>query len=671
MARRDLWLLLSLCWLALALRLWQLGDAPLWLDEAFTWHDARQPLALILGARVDVHPPLYYGVLHLWLPLAGQSEYALRLPSALLAVLAVPAAWRLAGGRRGRLAPAAAAALLACSPVAVAYAREARMYAPTLALGLLALAAAERVVVRPDPRRWALYLSVGLLALASHYTALAAVGAGALLLLLAVRRVGLRAWLLAHALLALIAAAWTAHLWSNRDAWLGRVWHPWAGRTALADALGDWASAVAGAPVGPTALDAVATGPAITIALVLAAALLGLLAPLVSNRAVPASSPLPLGARLPGPTGPGTGLPGPTGPGMGQGEGGTMGGEPAAAAAWKHAISAPLALALAFLALAPLAVVLAAESARPSWNLRYTLVGLPALLVLAAAGAGALPRWLGPLVALSLVAAQLPALPAALRPARDDWRAVAAVVGREGGPDDLALAAVEPIAAYYLAGTLPVAQRPIALGRRPEEVVAELDERTRGRARVWLVPARDGLLDPADLVGTALARHAERRQDFDLGQLAVARLDLRPRDRLTLGPPLRPFDATFGEAVHLVGYAAARATAAGAPVADLSLDLRLERRLGEDYKLFAHLLDGDGQTVAQQDVLLVDPTGRPTSQLDPGTRLRVELAIGGPPERVARGRAVGVGLYQLAPPGARLPLSPPAPEHRLVLPLAE
>src|SRR5437879_2480547 len=105
MLRRDLWAALLVSWLALAVRLWRLGDAPLWLDEAFSWHDARQPLGLIVGARVDVHPPLYYGLLHLWMPLAGDGEYALRFPSALLAVLAVPAAAYLAR----RLVPSARA----------------------------------------------------------------------------------------------------------------------------------------------------------------------------------------------------------------------------------------------------------------------------------------------------------------------------------------------------------------------------------------------------------------------------------------------------------------------------------------------------------------------------------------------------------------------------------
>src|SRR5205823_6574603 len=100
-----------------------------------------------------------------------------------------------------------------------------------------------------------------------------------------------------------------------------------------------------------------------------------------------------------------------------------------------------LALALVGLGLAPLAVVLAAEAVRPTWNLRYTLVGLPAVLLLAAAGAAAAPAWLRLPLALLLVAAQLPALPAALRPERDDWRAVAAAVRREARPDDIALGA--------------------------------------------------------------------------------------------------------------------------------------------------------------------------------------------------------------------------------------
>src|SRR5262245_7571048 len=148
MLRRDVFAASALCALALAVRLWGLGEPALWLDEAFSWGDARQPFGLIVGARVDVHPPLYYGLLHLWMPLAGEGEYALRLPSALLAVLATPAAWVL--GRRlgpgGAFAGGLAAGLVALSPVAVGYAREARMYALALALGLVALAAGERLV---------------------------------------------------------------------------------------------------------------------------------------------------------------------------------------------------------------------------------------------------------------------------------------------------------------------------------------------------------------------------------------------------------------------------------------------------------------------------------------------------------------------------------------------
>jgi hypothetical protein len=270
-----------------------------------------------------------------------------------------------------------------------------------------------------------------------------------------------------------------------------------------------------------------------------------------------------------------------------------------------------------------------------------------------------------------MLAATLPALPGAISPQRDDWRAIAALVRREAAPGDLALGSVEAMAGYYLGPILTVRQRPIALGRQPEQVVAELDGLARGRSRIWLVPSGDPLMDPGDVVGTTLNRAALTREDREIGGLRLTRLDVRPDQPLALKPELLAVDATFGGAVHLVGYAARRASAAGSPVADLSLDLRLERRLPEDYKLFAHVLDAGGETVAQQDIVLIDPVGRSTSQLEAGTRLRVDLVIGGAPEKLARARAVGVGLYQLAPPGARLELTPPAAENRLVLPLAE
>ena len=53
----------------LALRFWQIGDAGLWLDEAFSLWMGSQRLTEMAGwlARIDQHPPLYYALLHGWL----------------------------------------------------------------------------------------------------------------------------------------------------------------------------------------------------------------------------------------------------------------------------------------------------------------------------------------------------------------------------------------------------------------------------------------------------------------------------------------------------------------------------------------------------------------------------------------------------------------------------
>ena len=133
--------------------------SPLWADEVDSvdaaqrsWHG----LATLLGHQ-DGPLGLYYGVLHVWLSVAGSSELAVRLPSVLGAVLAVALVAdtaRLLGGPR---AAALSGLLLASSPLVATYGLDARPYALELACaaGLL------RVLVGggeyPSRRRRATY----------------------------------------------------------------------------------------------------------------------------------------------------------------------------------------------------------------------------------------------------------------------------------------------------------------------------------------------------------------------------------------------------------------------------------------------------------------------------------------------------------------------------------
>jgi len=115
---------------ATALRVFRIGHQSLWVDELFTLQSAGGGGSLALRDLLDnVHGPLYSVILHLWMKIAGESEWALRAPSALAGVLTVPAMAWLGARWLGRNVAAPAAWLAAGSPFLVWYAQETRNYA--------------------------------------------------------------------------------------------------------------------------------------------------------------------------------------------------------------------------------------------------------------------------------------------------------------------------------------------------------------------------------------------------------------------------------------------------------------------------------------------------------------------------------------------------------------
>jgi mannosyltransferase len=165
--------------LGAAARLWTPSE--LWLDEALTVNIARLPLDRIPDAlRHDGAPPLYYLLLHFWMKLFGSGDVAVRMLPGLMAVAALPVMW-LAGRRlRGKTTAWWAVLLLACSPFAIRYATENRMYSLTVLLSLLGYLAVMRALEEPS-FRWLVAIAVvtGCLVL-THYWAffvLALVGA--------------------------------------------------------------------------------------------------------------------------------------------------------------------------------------------------------------------------------------------------------------------------------------------------------------------------------------------------------------------------------------------------------------------------------------------------------------------------------------------------------------
>ncbi|NLS76996.1 MAG: hypothetical protein GXY76_07030, partial [Chloroflexi bacterium] len=87
--------MLAVILLGAGLRLHGLAAESIWLDEATSILLARMDLpSLIRTTAQDIHPPVYYALLHLWLPL-GEGEFAVRALSAFAGILAIPFLFQL------------------------------------------------------------------------------------------------------------------------------------------------------------------------------------------------------------------------------------------------------------------------------------------------------------------------------------------------------------------------------------------------------------------------------------------------------------------------------------------------------------------------------------------------------------------------------------------------
>jgi len=132
--------LLAITLLGFFLRVYHLGKESLWGDESYSFGVAKVGVEWIAHlAAADVHPPLYYYILHLGIKLFGTSEFAVRFPSLIFGVLAIPMIYLL--GRRlfNEEVGLISALILAISPFNVEYSQEARMYSLLLFLALVSM----------------------------------------------------------------------------------------------------------------------------------------------------------------------------------------------------------------------------------------------------------------------------------------------------------------------------------------------------------------------------------------------------------------------------------------------------------------------------------------------------------------------------------------------------
>ncbi len=217
--QRHKTVLLALVFLAFALRAYRLDNQSLWSDEHITLLRASLPLGEMLARMPAEHAPLYFVAQHFWLPAAGESDFALRFPSVIGGVLAVPLLYFLGKTLFDQTVGVIAAFLLTINPFHVWYAQDARMYTLLTAFVLGSLGCLARAVRDDRPRWWTGYPIFTLSALYTHYYAglVLVVGIVFSLLWLVVTASGgaggagarrWRHWLAAHLAIGLLYLPW-------------------------------------------------------------------------------------------------------------------------------------------------------------------------------------------------------------------------------------------------------------------------------------------------------------------------------------------------------------------------------------------------------------------------------------------------------------------------------
>jgi len=600
--------LLAILLLASCLRFYRLDGQSLWNDEGTSVAVAQRDLATIArDAAGDIHPPLYYWLLHGWVRMVGTREAAVRSLSALLGVGLVALIYALGRLLAGRRAGLAAALLAAMNPFQVYYSQEARMYMLLAVLSALAFYAALRRVAdeedRSVARLWGIvYLLSTAAGLYTHY-AFPLVWAAINLVILSemvwrrptLPRLG--AWLALQAAALLLFLPWLPTAWRQITTWprVNQPADPIAAVTTIAQLL--------------------LAGPA-------APPLTGNLAPVLLL--VLAFLPSRGSKRLP----------------------------PVIAG-----------LTPALWLVVPVVLILGLGLFKEAY-LKFLLVVSPAFCLLAGRLLAAplrgerIFRYGTAFVCAFLVLYFLYTSVLGLRSyyhdpayARDDYRGIAAYLEAVGRPGDAVLLNApgqQEVFGYYYHGDLPVYPLPTSRPLDPAATEAALKALVHPGGRLFALLWATDESDPERFIEGWLDTHAYKALDSWYGHVRLviyaipAQTPGRPDQALNV--PLRRPET--GETITLLGYSQLTNRLAAGDMAQITLFWQVEQTPAARYKVFLHVLDGDNHIVGQRDA---EPGGgvRLTTLWQPGEVVADHYGLPIHPATPPGEYRIEVGMYDL------------------------
>jgi len=630
--------------LTLGLRAYRLDAQSLWADEGNSLALAgRGLLTIARDAAHDIHPPLYYCLLHFWVRLLGTSELALRSLSALLGTILVVIAFLL--GRRlfDAKTGLVAAFLSAISPFQIYYSQETRMYILTALLSALSVfffiglveaqgsksareqgsrGAGEQGVTSSSFVASLSYLLVTVLALYTHYFAFT---------ILLVENLAYGLWLMANgrwrrlgligrwAILQLCVIAlylpWLVLAWRQLRAWPA-ISEPLTLISLVKQVFGAFSL---GLSVEATETTPIVIGFAIVFGL-------GLIIERGNRRE----------------------------------EGGTKG-------------VFALGLTVAYFAL-PILTMYLISLRRPMYDPKFLLLATPAYhLILARGTIGPWERimqlsassfqhlasrlWLiASLLFIAIASARsLHNYYFDPRYARDDYRGIAQYIEATAEEGDAILinapGQVE-IFTYYYKGPLDIyplpKQRPIDEERTERDLEGMVSRHQRIFAVLWATDESD----PGRFIEGWLDEHAYKAMDEWYGNVRLV-LYAVPQ-ALAPGEVQHSLRVNLGDKVMLLGYSLGKDEVKPGEVLPLTLFWQALTRMEERYKVFVHILDKHDHIVGQRDA---EPGGgaKITTTWREGEVIADNYGILVLPATPPGEHRIEVGMYDLAT-GARLPV---------------
>ncbi|MGA9347799.1 MAG: glycosyltransferase family 39 protein [Anaerolineae bacterium] len=606
--------------LAALLRFYRLDAQSLWADEGNSVSLSGRSLPFITaGAAHDIHPPLYYYLLHFWMRVFGNSEFAVRALSALLGTALVYLTYLLGRQLSNYWLGLIAAFLATISPFQVYYSQEARMYILLASLSALSVYCFIRFLetevpksrnLKPETRNqylWiALYILATTLSLYTHYS-----------------------FPIVIVMQNLLYAIWLAISWRQGRV-LGRALRWIVVQMTVVALYWPWL---------PTALRQVSNWPPISqphglLFVVQEAFRLFSLGPtagaqhtsllLLGFAAIFIAGTWPRTLSIP-----------PSLSGRGRGRVNstptpslplTGGGGEQSQSLIPHLLIYLLPL---FYCLFPVLMMYVLSLLRPAYRPKFFLVGSPAFCLILAQGIvrsskvatskRLVTRFLPPASCI-LRLAPCVLLPAAClifitvastkslqnyhfdpQYARDDYRGIAQYISAlERRGDAVLLNAPNQweIFTYYYKGDLPLyplpRSRPLDEAQTADELTEIAAEHNRIFAILWAVDESD----PGRFVEGWLVERAYKALDTWYGgvRLVIYAIPTAPPREVQ-----NPLDVKLGEEIALLGYnLLAREVEAG-DILPITLFWRALAQPQERYKVFVHLLDEAGHIVGQQD----------------------------------------------------------------------